>query len=322
MENLCSSLLLGADSGNITRKKRQENASRAARYKPQYASAIELFEETVGRPIYSFLEGSLCRHVDWDHLPEGCTLDASHLPAGRLKRKKVQLDNMFCHVAHLVSLWKVKQGTNKRRLTIVEFCGGTGSLALPLSATFPEIDVTMVDNKAESLLIAIERTKRSGLKNIRVVDCGIDNFSIPDGTTDLIGVSLHACGSLSCTVIKKCIAARAFGLVIAPCCIGKILHTRTSPLSAAYRLHLRGQAEFCSVVRAGDFAHANEFDTSKDAARRNCKSHVEHDREKYLVESGYTTVLTVMTGGESSPKNDILVACLDASSSRGYLKMA
>jgi ubiquinone/menaquinone biosynthesis C-methylase UbiE len=43
-------------------------------------------------------------------------------------------------------------GGPQGRRHIVDFCGGTGALALPLAASMPDCDVTIVDVSAHSLV--------------------------------------------------------------------------------------------------------------------------------------------------------------------------
>jgi methylase of polypeptide subunit release factors len=37
-----------------------------------------------------------------------------------------------------------------RRLRVVEFCAGSGFIGIPLAAIYPEIDVTLIDQKVSA----------------------------------------------------------------------------------------------------------------------------------------------------------------------------
>ena len=223
------------------------------------------------------------------------------MPEERLERKRVQLENIIEHVAHLIRL------ESAACLRIVEFCGGTASLTLALAAMFPACEFFMWDNKRESLLIAIDRVKESKLKNVRIIDESVEDFCFT-GSFD-VGFSLHACGWLSDRAIEISVTAGARAIVACPCCVGKVVQKRTTPLSTLLKTRLTSH-EFCSIVAAADDnAHSTvECPSMKDAARRKCKLLAETDRMIFLKERGYDVVLAEMHGGESSPKSDIIIA--------------
>ena len=55
-------------------------------------------------------------------------------------------------------------------VVVVEFCAGTGSLALPLAACLPQVQFVLVDAKRRSLDIAQRRVERAGLRNVEIVE--------------------------------------------------------------------------------------------------------------------------------------------------------
>ena len=270
-----------------------------------------MMEEKGLLPTFSRLETRQPQtRVEWSSLPPACRIEAA-LPDNRKARKQVQIENMLMHISHLIRLW---QEENRAAICrVVEFCGGAGSLALPLAALYPEIEVWMIENKTASLLIAIARAKEAGLKNLRIYDEDAFTFSAPF----TIGVALHACGTLSCNVLDKSLNCGAWGVVICPCCVGKIAAKRTTPLSSLYREWF-SESEFKSILKAADWAHTEESAEAevevelneKIRARRICKALVEYDRIQSLLRGGFlSAALCTNVGGVSSPKHDIIVAC-------------
>lgn len=54
---------------------------------------------------------------------------------------------------------------------MVEFCAGSGYVALPLACLFPECTFVLLDKKERSLAIASERIAAAGLTNVEIF-CG------------------------------------------------------------------------------------------------------------------------------------------------------
>lgn len=75
---------------------------------------------------------------------------------------------------------------------VVEFCAGSGYVALPLACMFPECKFVLLDMKAPSLAIAEERVAAAKLTNVEIF-CGfIDDYDRPFD----VGIALHACGEV------------------------------------------------------------------------------------------------------------------------------
>jgi methylase of polypeptide subunit release factors len=54
----------------------------------------------------------------------------------------------------------------------VEFCAGSGYVALPLACLFPACIFVLLDKKEGSLAIAKERIQAAGLQNVEIF-CGM-----------------------------------------------------------------------------------------------------------------------------------------------------
>ena len=161
---------------------------------------------------------------------------------------------------------------------------------------YPEHAFVMVDSKPASVAIARDRCMKAGLTNLEILESQIETFS---GDFDL-GVALHACGSASDFVLKRCINQRA-AFVVASCCVGKILADRRTPLCLPL-----SEGDFCAMCKAADFGHSDLAAYNEtDRRRRCCKSFVELDRLLFSEKNGYFSKLYLMKGGGA--KNDVLV---------------
>eukprot|EP00978_Attheya_sp_CCMP212_P016112 scaffold41953_cov53-Attheya_sp.AAC.4 len=101
--------------------------------------------------------------------------------AERASRKQLQLGSLLqCIFAMLPPPQQQHinspQGRRRRRLKVVDFCGGTGHLALPLALLRPDCDVVVVDLKKASLDLVhtkahqVMTSKEFLDKNVAVVD--------------------------------------------------------------------------------------------------------------------------------------------------------
>lgn len=257
-------------------------------------------------PIYSHDDGTT-RLVDWSNFPHSVTLNGASLPPERVDRKTIQVENMISHVRRMINCGKER---GIERMRIVDFCGGTASLSLALAFIFPQHEFVCLDCKEASLLIAIDRAKKSKLQNVRIIDTRIEDYA----ESFHIGVALHACGHLSDMVLEMCIEQKAF-FAIAPCCIGKISSVRQMPMSVPFQ-ELMDTNDFHCLIKAADFGHSDlNCYSEKDKRRRICKSFIEWDRLMYAKEKGYSSVhLLVMSPRYASVKNDILVGMPSISS--------
>lgn len=174
------------------------------------------------------------------------------LKGARATRKEGQLRSMLTCV--LAMLPKEKKGA-----TIVDFCGGTGHLALPLALMLPDCKVVVVDIGSRSLQLLHEKALRCcadgnvvskdslmddavrNQKNDATYQeqlerqcVGIPNLYTFHGSIETypenfdIGVALHACGEASDVTLRACAKVGA-SFVISPCCVGKLHRQRLNP---------------------------------------------------------------------------------------------
>ena len=142
-------------------------------------------------------------------------------------------------------------------VTIVDFCGGTGHLALPLALLLPDCKVIVVDLNARSLQLLHEKAMRCGSpdfgsdstldgavhqqksnvtyqEQIERQCVGIPNLYTFQGSIETytqhfdIGVALHACGEASDVTLRACGRVGA-NFCVSPCCVGKLHRQRRNP---------------------------------------------------------------------------------------------
>ncbi|DAZ98359.1 TPA: hypothetical protein N0F65_000678 [Lagenidium giganteum] len=236
-------------------------------------------------------EGSV---IPWEELPAGIHPRDGKLPPQRIRTKRLQVDNLAVFLRQILRPGDV----------VVEFCAGSGYVALPLACLFPECTFVLLDMKKPSLDIAEERIAAAGLKNVEIF-CGlIDEYDKPFD----VGIALHACGEATDMVMDQCLRAQA-AFVLAPCCVGKIkLSALDYPRSNALT-QLLSRTEYEVMAKAADFGHVNHAmcHSSVNVARRRCKTILESDRNQRAAEQQYQTFMCVMHPHDVTPKNDILV---------------
>lgn len=286
--------------------------------------------------------------IAWSSVPLCCQAVGGGVPPDRVDRKAIQIESML-YVAlnaalHLltrpVSPSPSSSFQQQNKIRIVEFCAGSGFVALPLAWLLREyascLDIVLVDWKGPSLDIAhtrIEALNRcnDGILNgvVRVVEQDIATYD----EHFHLGLSLHACGPATDVSLAKCVDARAF-FVHTPCCLGKICKVRSTPLSRALQDALAGKEcekkgvkggstaaastytsrLFTSLVRAGDFGHGCESSRrgeKDESARRLAKSLVEEDRRQWAEERGFTASGLMKMRQGASPKGDMLYGAPD-----------
>lgn len=140
--------------------------------------------------------------------------------------------------------------------TIVDFCGGTGHLALPLALLLPHCKVVVVDIGSRSLQLLHEKALRCSdemqedssmddavqrqqddvtyQEQVERQCAGIPNLYIFHGSIETypndfdIGVALHACGEATDVTLRACAHVGA-NFVVSPCCVGKLHRRRANP---------------------------------------------------------------------------------------------
>ena len=262
----------------------------------------------------------------WDELHPKLHPLGAGVPESRAPRKCWQLESCIAiaillaedgHAPVSKSSHASEEGTTpRRRCHLVDFAGGCGPLGLPLAAMLPWATVTIVELKKRSLDIARERASAAGLTNVAFFEGDIRAFPEPFD----VGLALHACGDASDLVMEACVNARA-RFVVCPCCTGKLSTSRvnvfryaitqsnetriTYPRSAPVRACL-DPAAYDYLACAADVSDAFNLEGPRGVLRRLCKSYLEHDRQLWAAESGYTCHVTRMHRPEATPKADIL----------------
>ena len=199
------------------------------------------------------------------------------------------------------------------RTRVVEFCSGSGHIALPLAYLYPGVSVVMIDRNPRAIEIALERIRATRaamgdiglLGNVHTVVADIGAYDEPFD----VGVSLHACGSASDVALEKCLVAGA-SFVICPCCIGKVAHSRRSFVSRAMRAAMSCERRFLDLVRAADFGHSascSAAPSTKEQLRLRCKAFVEEDRRLLAEESGYSLAEVTRMPRDATSKHDVIL---------------
>ncbi|KAG7386191.1 hypothetical protein PHYPSEUDO_000512 [Phytophthora pseudosyringae] len=237
----------------------------------------------------------LVQGIPWADLPDGIHPRDGKLPAQRARNKRQQVDNLAVFLQRILRPGDV----------VVEFCAGSGYVALPLACLFPQCTFVLLDKKEPSLAIAEERIVAAQLTNVEIF-CGyIDDYHKPFD----VGIALHACGEATDMVMQKCLAERA-AYVLAPCCVGKIkLSDLAYPRSATLAAQL-SRTEYEVLAKAADFGHSSSAavtHTDINRRRRRCKTLLESDRNMRAEEMQYDTFMFVMHPPTATPKNDVLV---------------
>jgi hypothetical protein len=123
-------------------------------FKPQFQYALDRLHENGVKPLYS--EFSIRSVIDWNRIPFAVSVLGGHIPAERAWRKNVQVENMMsiCNsmIAHLASS-RTSQGAavSNNPIIVCEFCAGSGFVALPLAALWPDVHFILIDAKVCNL---------------------------------------------------------------------------------------------------------------------------------------------------------------------------
>lgn len=154
--------------------------------------------------------GNADSFVEWGALhPEldpGLTQKAA-LPEKRAVRKRAQISEILSWASALLP----------RGGTAVDFCAGSGHVGLVLAAIRPDAIIYIVEKKTQHCEIAQQRVDLAELKNVRIANCQLSDFTTPFD----VGMGLHACGPATDLIHSLCISAAA-DYVLAPCCYGFI----------------------------------------------------------------------------------------------------
>jgi len=260
------------------------------------------------------LTAEMRKKLDWNQMPDLVhPLHGGKLPIDRAGKKCEQLESLALAVLSLVECRESKN------LTIVDFCSGGGHLAILLAYLLPESTMILVENKAESLERAIERTRALGLNNCVFFQGNLDYFR---GDFD-IGMSLHACGVATDLVLKMCMEKQA-DIVSCPCCYGKVQenHVLSYPRSKLFA-NPQNACTFQNYVVIGHTADQTHFTRTDGSGKVDGEEEVGHalleqgtkamdiidtDRIQLALERGYKqVVLTKLNPPTCTPKNNLII---------------
>ncbi|XP_034669363.1 glutathione S-transferase C-terminal domain-containing protein homolog [Drosophila subobscura] len=235
------------------------------------------------------------RVIDWQ-LIEPTHAKSSALPQERLERKRQQLENMANAVVSLA-----QPGDR-----IIDFCSGTGHLAILLALKLPLCTIIVMENKSFSLAQAQKRALELELSNCVFYQCNIDYFV---GKFE-IGASLHACGTATDIVLQQCRRVNAH-FVCCPCCYGSLqpMPHISYPLSERLQRVLSTK-DYLYIAHTADQAHEMGTTNCKPETTLqglHCMSIVDTDRKLQSEEAGYQVILTRLKPEQCTPKNHLLV---------------
>lgn len=236
---------------------------------------------------------------DWDMVPFEALPEGGLLPFERFERKKDQIE---CMAKEIIAM--ARDGDR-----IVDFCSGTGHLAILLAFKLPLCQIVLLENKESSLKIAKDRAEAENLKltNILYVQSNLDYFCYNFN----IGTSLHACGVATDIVLDHCLDAKA-NFVICPCCYGG-MHEMPHipyPRSKSYRKVLT-TPEYIFVAHCADQSHdidKGNCNVDKSIQGEFCMDVIDTDRKLLAEEEfNYSVILSRLIPEKCTPKNRLLI---------------
>ena len=104
--------------------------------------------------------------INWSDYSDQISPLGGGLPLKRIERKCQQLENfLYTFKTQIYRKYKPDDNNKKYLLTLVDFCSGGGHLGILLAYMFPDCLIKLVENKEESLQVAIQRITNLNLKN-------------------------------------------------------------------------------------------------------------------------------------------------------------
>jgi len=260
----------------------------------------------------------------------------------RARRKRWQVESFATVLRELLEKRREETSRGYPPTTVVDFGAGSGALALPLAARFPEARFVAVEMKQRSADLLSLRARRAGLRNVETRVQMIETFREPFD----VGIALHACGNATDHAMLRCVE-RGASFAVSPCCVGKLKFSlaggnsfgemnRDWTTKGAYRsaeeeetrgeslcvsiTHPRsrwlfdqlgstssggGAAEpFAALAAAADTGHGDGAGADRiTALGREAKKHVELDRAQAAREAGYEVVTLSLVRGDDAPPN-------------------
>ena len=145
-----------------------ESSSSRVMHTRVWEEALDIVSNQGVQPSYVELP-SVCSSklgdvsVDWDSMPEGtdpaaATGRGGRIPAQRAQKKRWQVESLWRVVSLLVD--------PAQPAVVVDFCGGSGHVGLPLAVLLPHCKVIVADINVESLEMVRVRATSAGLTNL------------------------------------------------------------------------------------------------------------------------------------------------------------
>ena len=196
ISNNCTSKILKL-SNNLSNNIKNSNSKTNSSNIKLYQKSLKLLELKGYFPSYT-RQKLFSDTVNWDSVPDTIHPDheISQLPNHRKQKKRNQVENMLQPCIEILNQLQIH--TN-RRLRIVEFCSGSGSVGIPLAYLYPQHEIVLIDAKETSLDIARDKISTNNLSNVLLLCQDIDDYQ---DSFDL-GISLHACGGSTDITLEK-----------------------------------------------------------------------------------------------------------------------
>ena len=145
----------------ITNKLRRQMKTKEESERPFFISILDHFQTLNIFPKFKCDIVEI--HSKCINLPISVRPEGGKIPHNRLWRKTLQVENMIEICSQVLQNMNLnprvdsksydhrfealKESNPSRRIRVVEFCSGSGFVALPLAALYPEIDVILIDQK-------------------------------------------------------------------------------------------------------------------------------------------------------------------------------
>lgn len=202
----------------------------------------------------------------------------------RARRKRWQVESFATVLRELLEKRREETSRGYPPTTVVDFGAGSGALALPLAARFPEARFVAVEMKQRSADLLSLRARRAGLRNVETRVQMIETFREPFD----VGIALHACGNATDHAMLRCVE-RGASFAVSPCCVGKL------------KFSLAGGNSFGETNRdwttKGAYRSAEEEETRGESL---CVS-ITHPRSRWLFDQLVTSPNPGPGGGAAEP---------------------
>jgi hypothetical protein len=162
----CAAQQAGTASSSYTGRKRHgthKNVTLLASYKRHFFDALDRLNCRDVFPAYSKKNHEREGTLDWGSFPSAFTVEGGHVPTKRVQRKTYQVENMVNIASTLIEHASRRSSS---RVVVVEFCAGSGFIALPLCFMFPNAHFVIVDLKVSILIRILVRFKRALLGSV------------------------------------------------------------------------------------------------------------------------------------------------------------